>query len=137
MYYNLICIFLYALLFARNFILIKSGCYSFLARVGSGKVRERERELQGKEEEIALKLERESSELKSLAGGLSSHEAALEVEQECLRKTREDLCNCELTISSQDGALTFREKELADKEKWLAETGLQELATTCKMVEEL
>jgi hypothetical protein len=27
MYYNLICIFLYALLVARNFILIKSGCY--------------------------------------------------------------------------------------------------------------
>jgi hypothetical protein len=28
MYYNLICIFLYALLFARNFILVKSGCYT-------------------------------------------------------------------------------------------------------------
>jgi hypothetical protein len=27
MYYNLICIFLYALLFAQNFILVKSGCY--------------------------------------------------------------------------------------------------------------
>jgi hypothetical protein len=29
MYYNLICIF-YALLFARNFVLIKSGCYNFI-----------------------------------------------------------------------------------------------------------
>jgi hypothetical protein len=28
MYYNLICIFLYALLFARSFILVKSGCYN-------------------------------------------------------------------------------------------------------------
>jgi hypothetical protein len=28
MYYNLICIFLYALLFAQNFILVKSGCYT-------------------------------------------------------------------------------------------------------------
>jgi hypothetical protein len=27
MHYNLICIFLYALLFAQNFILVKSGCY--------------------------------------------------------------------------------------------------------------
>jgi hypothetical protein len=27
-YYNLICIFLYALLFAQNFILVKSGCYT-------------------------------------------------------------------------------------------------------------
>jgi hypothetical protein len=32
MYYKLICIFLYALLFARNFILIKSGCYIGVAR---------------------------------------------------------------------------------------------------------
>jgi hypothetical protein len=31
MYYNLICIFLYALLFAQNFILVKSGCYKNLA----------------------------------------------------------------------------------------------------------
>jgi hypothetical protein len=30
MYYNLICIFLYALLFAQNFILVKSGCYTML-----------------------------------------------------------------------------------------------------------
>jgi hypothetical protein len=29
-YYNLICIFLYALLFAQNFILVKSGCYTFI-----------------------------------------------------------------------------------------------------------
>jgi hypothetical protein len=28
MYYNLICFFLYALLFAQNFILVKSGCYT-------------------------------------------------------------------------------------------------------------
>jgi hypothetical protein len=28
MFYNLICIFLYALLSARNFILVKCGCYS-------------------------------------------------------------------------------------------------------------
>jgi hypothetical protein len=30
MHYNLTCIFLYALLFAQNFILVKSGCYTRL-----------------------------------------------------------------------------------------------------------
>jgi predicted nuclease with TOPRIM domain len=107
-------------------------------------VAKREWELQGKEQEITRKLERESSELKSHPNNLSTHEAALEAEQECLRKMREDLCNCELTIPSQEGAqerraiaLTFNEGELTDKEKWLAEIGLQELATTCKTLEEL
>jgi hypothetical protein len=35
LYYNLICIFLYALLFAQNFILLKSGCYRFPRVFGS------------------------------------------------------------------------------------------------------
>jgi hypothetical protein len=89
-------------------------------------------------------LQCESSELKSHADDLSSREAALEAECECLRKMCEDLCNRELTISSQEGALerhvialTFKEKEIADKEKWLVDTWLQELATTRKMVEGL
>jgi hypothetical protein len=89
-------------------------------------------------------LQCESSELKSHAVDLSSREAALEVERECMRKMREDLCNRELTFSSQEGALechvialTFKEKEIADKEKWLVDTWLQELATTRKMVEGL
>jgi hypothetical protein len=58
------------------------------------------------------------------------------------RKTREDLFTHELTITLQEGslerraiALTSKEKELANKEKWLADAGLQELATTCKTVE--
>jgi chromosome segregation ATPase len=59
-----------------------------------------EQELQGKEEELTRKLERERSELKSHADDLSAHEATLEAEQECLRETREDLCNRELTITS-------------------------------------
>jgi hypothetical protein len=107
-------------------------------------VPKRELELLEKEEENARKHERESSELKSRADDLSTHEATLEAEQECMRKTCEDLCNREFTISSQEGtlerrtiALTFKERELANKEKWLVEIGLQELATMCKMVEEL
>jgi hypothetical protein len=63
---------------------------------------------------------------------------------EWLNKMCEDLYTCELTITSLEGALehcaiamTFEEKELANKEKWLADTGLQELATTHKTVEDL
>jgi hypothetical protein len=101
-------------------------------------------ELQEKEEENTHKLERESDDLKSCTNDLNTCEAALEAESECLRKTHEDLYTSELSISSQEGtlehraiALNFKEKEPAKKEMWLAETGLQELATTRKMVEEL
>jgi hypothetical protein len=66
------------------------------------------------------------------------------MDREHLRKTREDLYNCELTISSQEGtlerhaiALTFKERNLADKEKWLAEKEIQELADMCRSMEEL
>jgi trehalose/maltose hydrolase-like predicted phosphorylase len=68
------------------------------------------------------------------------------VERERLRKTHEDLYNCELTISLQEGTLerhaialtlTLKERELGDKEKWLAEKELQELAAMCVTVEEL
>jgi hypothetical protein len=104
----------------------------------------REWELQEKEEESARKLERESSELQSHANDLSTHEATMEEEWGRLRKTREFLYTCELTITSQEGtlkhhaiALTVKEKELANKEKWLADAGLQELAITHKMVEDL
>jgi hypothetical protein len=55
----------------------------------------------------------------------------MEVEWEHLRKTREDLFTHELTITLQEGslerhaiALTSKEKELANKEKWLADAGL-------------
>jgi hypothetical protein len=68
----------------------------------------------------------------------------LEMERECPRKTREDLCNRRLTISSQEGtlehraiALTFKERELADKEKQLAEKELQELPAMRRIVVEL
>jgi hypothetical protein len=104
----------------------------------------RERGLQAKEEEVMSKHECERGVLKSCADGFSAPEATLEAKQECLRKTRDDLCNCELTISSQEGtlehhaiALTFTERELADTEKRLEEASLQELAATCRVVEEL
>jgi hypothetical protein len=101
-------------------------------------------ELQEKEEEIVGKLTRERSELESHAADLSAHEAALAMELGHLWKTWEDLCNHELTISTQQGiledraiALTSKEKDLADKEKRLVKTELQGLATKCKTVEEL
>jgi hypothetical protein len=66
---------------------------------------------------------------------LSTHAAAMEVELECLRKMLEDLYTCDLTITSLEGtwecrtiALTFKEKELANMEKWLVDAGLQECA---------
>jgi uncharacterized protein (DUF3084 family) len=103
-----------------------------------------ERKLQEKEENSAHKLERESSELQSCTNDLSTHKVIVEVEWECLRKTREDLFTRELTITLQEGtlerraiALTSREKELANKEKWLADAGLQELATKCKTMEQV
>jgi hypothetical protein len=103
-----------------------------------------ERELLVKEEESARKLECESSELQSRVNDLSTHEATVEAEWACLRKTCEDLFTHELTITSDEGALkhcaialTSKEKELANKEKWLVDVGLQELATTHKTVEEL
>jgi hypothetical protein len=75
---------------------------------------------------------------------LSTHEAAVEAEWERMRKNHEDLFTRELTITLQEGslehraiALTSKEKELANKEKWLADAELQELATTRKTVEEL
>jgi hypothetical protein len=103
-----------------------------------------EQELQGKEEEIISKLERERSNLKSHADDLSAHEAALEMERGRLKKTHEDLCNCLLAISSQEVtlvhhaiALTFTERDLANKEKQLVEKELQELAAMRRTVEEL
>jgi hypothetical protein len=85
----------------------------------------------------------ECSELESHAVDLSSHEATL-AEREHPWKMREDLCNCELTISSQEGilqhraiALTSKENELADKENRLVEIELQGLPAMRKMVEEL
>jgi hypothetical protein len=68
----------------------------------------------------------------------------MEAEHECLRKTREDLCNRELTISFQEGslascttALALRARELANKEKRLAKKELHELPATRRKVEEL
>jgi hypothetical protein len=58
-----------------------------------------EQELQGWEEDISLKLERERSVLKSLADDLRDHEASQGVEQEHLRKMREDLVTHKLSIS--------------------------------------
>jgi predicted transcriptional regulator len=53
------------------------------------------------------------------------------MEQEHLSKTHQDLCNRELTITSQEGiverraiTLTSKGKELADKEKRLVEIEL-------------
>jgi hypothetical protein len=108
------------------------------------KVAEREREQQKKEEEIINKLECVRSKLTSCTIDLSTREATMEAEHECLRKTREDLCNRQLTISFQEGslasctiALALRERELANKEKRLAKKELHELAATRRKVEEL
>jgi hypothetical protein len=67
----------------------------------------------------------------------------VEAEWERLRKTCEDLFTHKLTITSQEGTLecraillTSKEKELATREKWLADAGLQELATMSKTIEE-
>jgi hypothetical protein len=62
-----------------------------------------EQELQEKEEETKGKHTHERSELESHAIDLSAHKAALATVWEHLWKTREDFCNCELTISSQEG----------------------------------
>jgi hypothetical protein len=66
------------------------------------------------------------------------------IEWEHQWKTCEDLCNRELTISSQEGilerrtiTLTSKEKDLANKEKRLLETEFQGLAAMRKTVEEL
>jgi hypothetical protein len=56
-------------------------------------------ELLGKEEEITGTFECECSELKSHINDLSACEATLKMERGHLRKTREDLCNHEVTIS--------------------------------------
>jgi hypothetical protein len=59
------------------------------------------------------------------------------VEQERLRKMREDLLTRELAISSQEGSLEHCTTELAAREKQLAEREVQELTATCKVVEEV
>jgi hypothetical protein len=61
----------------------------------------------------------------------------VEVEHECLRKTRVDFLNPKLTISFQENTLASKEKELVNKEKRMAEKQLQELAATRRMMEEL
>jgi hypothetical protein len=101
-------------------------------------------ELHENEEESACKLQRENNELQALVNDLSTCDATVEAEEEYIRKTHEDLFTHELTIISQEGTLechaielASKEKELAAREKWLADAWLQELATTRKTMEEL
>jgi hypothetical protein len=84
------------------------------------KVAKWEQELQGKEEEIDNKLECKRNEHTSCADNLKAHETALEREWKHLKKMQEDLCNCELTISIQDGTLEHRATALTSKERELA-----------------
>jgi hypothetical protein len=53
----------------------------------------------------------------SLNVSARTHEAAVEVKHERLQKTREDLCNRELSISFQEGTLASRDNALASKER--------------------
>jgi hypothetical protein len=68
---------------------------------------------------------------------LNTLEATLEAEQNRMRELRTDLLARELAANLQANHLAFREKELADKEKRLAEKQLQELVVVRKRLEEL
>jgi predicted nuclease with TOPRIM domain len=72
-------------------------------------VARREQDLQEKEEEINDKLKRERRDLESHSVELCTREAAVEAKHERLQKTREDLCNRELSISFQEGTLASRD----------------------------
>jgi hypothetical protein len=82
-------------------------------------VAEREWELQEKEEEVASMLERRRSEVSSREADLDTCETALEVDRKSLGDLRAEVLTNELAADIKANHLTFRERELADKEKQL------------------
>jgi hypothetical protein len=100
-------------------------------------VAEWEQEVREKEEEVTDTLERERNELSSHEAGLNTRETTLEADQKSLGDLRVEVLARELIAELKANHLAFREKELADMEKRLAETQPQELATARKSLEEL
>jgi hypothetical protein len=97
----------------------------------------REQELWEKEEEVTDMLECGRSDLSSREADLDTHETALAADRKSLGDLSADVLARELSTKLKVSQLAFREKELADKEKRLAETQPQELVATHKSLEEL
>jgi hypothetical protein len=82
-------------------------------------------------------LERGRNELLSHEVNLNTRETALEANQKSLGDFCAEVLARELSAELKASQLAFQEKELADKEKQLAETQPQELAAARKRLEEL
>jgi hypothetical protein len=82
-------------------------------------------------------LERGWNELLSHEVDLNTRETALEANQKSLGDLCAEVLARELSVELKASQLAFREKELADKEKRLAEMQPQELAAARKRLEEL
>jgi hypothetical protein len=95
-------------------------------------VDELEQKLQEREALDDLRLERELAGLATHESSLKSREAALAAEQ----KDFEDVCASvlahELVANVRENALDTRATEVADRERWLAEQQMQELAAAQK-----
>jgi hypothetical protein len=89
------------------------------------------------EEDVTNTLERGHSELSSLEADLNTRETALEADQRSLGDLRTEVLARELSTQLKASQLAFWEKELADKEKRLAEMQVQELVAARKRLEEL
>jgi hypothetical protein len=100
-------------------------------------VDELEQKLQEREALDDLRLERELAGLATHESSLKSREAALAAEQ----KDFEDVCASvlarELVANVRENALDTRATEVADRERWLAEQQMQELAAAQKRMEDL
>jgi hypothetical protein len=84
-----------------------------------------------------LRLERELAGLATNESSMESHEATLAAKE----KDFEDACASvlahELAVDINESALDIRAVKVVDREKWLAEQQMQELATTQKRLEDL
>jgi hypothetical protein len=84
-----------------------------------------------------LRLERELAVLATNESSMESREATLVAEE----KDFEDACASvlahEFAVDISESALDIRAAEVVDREKWLAEQQMQELATTQKRLEDL
>jgi uncharacterized protein (DUF3084 family) len=98
---------------------------------------DRELELQEREEQDDLSLDRELESLTTHESDLSSRATTLAMEWKDLEETRAGVLARELTSDIRDVRLNSKDEELADREKRLAEMQLQELATTHRRLEEL
>jgi hypothetical protein len=96
-----------------------------------------ELEVREKEEEVTDMLERGCNELSSCEADLNTYETALEADRKSLGDLRVEVLACQHVIELKANHLAFREKELANMEKRLAERQPQELATTHKKLEEI